>query len=348
MPALRKRSSKSPARKPGGGLVVILRGSVPPDAPDDEQDVIVEARFVEEALKRLGYDVEEVEFTLDLEAAAKRVRSLKPLAVFNLVESVEGRSRFISMAPALLCHLGVPYTGNSLHAIAATTNKVMAKQIMSGAGIQTPAWITDREVMGGEGRMSFPAIVKPAWEHASVGLDGKSIVASRSELVHEVGQRTKELKEQLFAEAFVDGREFNISIIDGPGGAPEILPIAEMVFKDFGKDRPRIVCYRAKWDEEAFEFQNTVRSFEYSRKDAALLKRLKEVALRCWSVFELGGYARVDVRVDAAGTPFVLEVNTNPCISPDGGFHAAVQRAGLDIKDIVARLVERAVLNQNR
>ena len=70
---------------------------------------------------------------------------------------------------------------------------------------------------------------------------------------------------------------------------------------------------------------------------------MKRLALECWRLFGLQGYVRVDFRVDQAGQPWILEINTNPCLSPDAGYAAALAEAGLDYDDAIRRIVERAV-----
>jgi D-alanine-D-alanine ligase len=144
-----------------------------------------------------------------------------------------------------------------------------------------------------------------------------------------------------FAERFVEGREFNLSVLDGPDGGV-VLPAAELIFTDFPEDKPRIVGYAAKWDEDSFEYRNTTRSFDAAPVDAPLLAELALMARRCWDVFALRGWARVDFRVDRAGRPWILEVNANPCLSPDAGFAAAVGRAGLTFAGAVQRILATA------
>jgi GNAT superfamily N-acetyltransferase len=105
------------------------------------------------------------------------------------------------------------------------------------------------------------------------------------------------------------------------------LPPAEIDFSAFPPAKPRIVGYAAKWETETFESVHTPRRFEFSSGDASLLDRLRALAVDCWRLFGLAGYARVDFRVDAAGQPWILEVNANPCLSPGAGFAAALARA---------------------
>ena len=123
---------------------------------------------------------------------------------------------------------------------------------------------------------------------------------------------------------------------------PEVLPPAEIDFSAFPPDKPRIVGYRAKWEETAFEFANTPRQFDFATSEQPLLERLCVLARACWPLFGLRGYVRGDFRVDTGGCPWILEINTNPCLSPDGGFAAAIARAGIGFDQAIARIVQDA------
>ena len=142
--------------------------------------------------------------------------------------------------------------------------------------------------------------------------------------------------ENIFVERYVEGREFNIALLgDGSGSGPRNLPPAEIDFIGYPQGKPRIVGYKAKWAEGSYEYHNTPQRYDFPREDTPLLEILVSLSRRCWDLFGLRGYARVDFRVDAAHTPWVLEVNTNPCVSPDAGFMAAADRAGLTLADVV-------------
>jgi D-alanine-D-alanine ligase len=186
-------------------------------------------------------------------------------------------------------------------------------------------------------------IIKSVWEHASVGLDEDSVVeASDTAPLRSALDRLRgRVGGEGFVERFIDGREFNIALLGrGPDREPEVLPAAEIEFRGYGPERPKVVGFSAKWDEASFAYQHTFRRYEFGAEDAGLLARLADLSRRCWSEFDLRGYARVDFRVDEAGEAWILEVNANPCISPDAGFMAAAERAGLSGEDVVRRLVE--------
>lgn len=327
--------------------VAVLYGAVAPDAPPDEQDALVQVETVERALTALGYAPVPVPLSLDLDAARSRLQRLRPAFVFNLVESIDGMGGLIHLAPALFESLGLPYTGAAAEAVLLTSKKTLAKRLLAGGGVATPPWI---ELRGDDAPVPDflgPYIVKSVWEHASIGIDGGSVVGDAAKLAAVARRRQRRHGGEWFAEQFVDGREFNLSLLSGPAGM-ELLPPAEMTFPGYPPGKPRIVDYAAKWHPDSFEFNNTVRRFDFPPEDATLLDRLAETAQACVRIFGLSGYARVDCRVDAAGRPFVLEINVNPCLSPDAGFAAAAARAGLDPVEVVSRIVAARVAVASR
>jgi D-alanine-D-alanine ligase len=335
-------------------LVALVYGRVPASAAADEQDVLVQAEVVRSALRSLGHRTFDVPVSLDLEEAAESLRAAHPLIAFNLAETIDGKGSLIHLAPMLLDSMDIPYTGAPAEAILLTSHKLLAKKVLHAAGIDTPAWaMADRAREAGP---DFPPpwIVKSVWEHASVGLHDGSVAFTREDLAAEIERRARsERIDHLFVERYVEGREFNLALLGGaadggPGegriaeGGPQNLPPAEIQFVDYPEGKPKIVGYKAKWDEGSFEYGNTPRRFDFPPADQPLLQTLIAISRACWNAFELRGYARVDFRVDHSGRPWVLEINTNPCISPDAGFMAAAEKAGLSIVDVVRRIVAEA------
>ncbi|MCB9897800.1 MAG: D-alanine--D-alanine ligase [Planctomycetes bacterium] len=321
--------------------VLILRDEVAADARADELDVLEQARVVRRALEELGHEALEIGFSLDLDDDAARIRALRPDVVFNLVESVARSGRLIHLAPALLDVIGVPYTGAGTEAMFVTSGKPLAKRMLRLDGVPTPDWCTAREHFTADGGPPRGVhIVKSAWEHGSLGLGDDSLVdAGARDLRAAIRDAAPALGGEAFAEAYVDGREFNIALLAGPRG-PEVLPHAEIVFAGDWTGRARIVGYDAKWADGSFEAEGTPRRFDFGPDDDALLAELSALSLRCWRLFDLHGHARVDFRVGADGRPLVLEVNCNPCLSPDAGFAAALERARIPFARAVARVLD--------
>ena len=323
--------------------IVILHSDISPDASQDELDCLQQAEAIAQALRTLHYEPILLPFELNLNNTITMLQSLKPTAVFNIVETLDSKGSLIHYAPALLDSLRIPYTGCGTQAVFQTSNKPLAKKIMSYAGIATPDWL-DQEGFCYQTDAADLYLIKSSWEHASIGLDEHSFVSNtnKANLLKEMRHRKEKLGGSCYAEAYIDGREFNVALISDKAGA-KVLPIAEMLFKDYTPDRPKIVDYKAKWVADSFEYNNTIQNFDFSEKDANLISSLREIALRCWDLFSLRGYARVDFRVDNNGNPWVLEVNTNPCLSPDAGFAAMLGQAKIKYHDAIGLIIDNAI-----
>jgi D-alanine-D-alanine ligase len=301
-------------------------------------------------LNRLGHEVLPVVCTLDLETVRCLLLEYTPDVVFNRVESLGGSDSMMAAVTLLLDSMQLPYTGNSTEALVGTASKTSVKQRVALANMPTPVWFNrSGERNGVEHSLpdwqlitSSKYILKPDLEHASFAIDDTAIVevTSLTELKDAICERELQFGRPYFAEEFISGREFNISIMGDP---PQVLPPAEIDFTAFPSGKPRIVSHAAKWNEASFEFHHTPRRFEFPESNRELIDHLSALTLDCWRLFRLTGYARVDFRVDELGQPWILEINTNPCISPDAGFAAALEQSGIGYDDGIAAILNSAV-----
>lgn len=320
--------------------VLVLYTPVGADAPPEDLDGLVQRDAIAEVLADQGHQVQTLGFALNLERMQESLVELKPECVFNLVESVAGCDRLLHLAPALLDAIGLPYTGSSLGSILLTTHKLMAKRALCANQLPTPEWIEPNSEEPFVAADNTRLIIKSAWDHGSANLDDTSLVpyANLAEIVTQLREHSRSPGQEWFAERYIDGREFNISVLAGEQG-PQVLSPAEMCFEGYQEGKPRIVGYQAKWNPDSFEYQNTIRRFCFTSQDSLMLERLHEFSLRCWHLFGLRGYARVDFRVDRWNNPWILEVNANPCLSPDAGFAAALAQSGIPYPEAIRRIL---------
>jgi len=327
------------------GRIVVLHNAVGADADPDARDVLVQVDEVSAALSALGYAPEALAVTLDLDAMTAALRRMRPACVFNLVEAVGGHAEMIAAVPLLLEALRVPFTGAPARAMFLTQSKPFAKGWLEYHDLPTPPWLEDENgsLAGRPGPTAGLAgqwIVKPVWEDASVGLDDASVVADFKAARKRLAA-CRARGGAWFAERFIDGREINVALL-ADGARVTVLPVAEIRFVDFPAGKPRIVGYDAKWREDSFEYAHTPRDFALGRAEPALSERIADLAWVCWRAFGMRGYARVDLRVDAQGEPWILEVNANPCLSSDAGFAAALAEAGIPFERAIERIVTSA------
>jgi D-alanine-D-alanine ligase len=318
--------------------LLILINSISGTPSEDELDVLVQADAIEQALKELGHIPRCASFGLNLEPVAGILANQPPDLVFNLVESVGGKGSLIHLCPSLLDAFGVPFTGSGTHALMVTTDKIVTKQILEDHGIPTPG-----SLLPGIGVIppkDKKYILKPTMEDGSAGISDDSVMQGKD--LDLISLSKKGLLKEAFLEEYIEGREFNISLLSGSSG-PVVMPAAEMLYVDYPEGKPKILNYASKWDDSSFEYHKTIRTFDLSPADESLVEQMSEISLRCWKIFHMKGYIRVDFRVDDQNRPWVLEVNANPCLSPDAGFVAACKQGGIDYTDMIKRIITAAL-----
>lgn len=313
------------------------------------RDVLDQIEAIESALAVLGRQSVRVGVTLDLQAFKSSLFSVEPDVVFNLVESLDGSDRLQAVVAMLLEDWGVSFTGCGAAAMLLSNHKIESKRRLIAAGLPTAdcVWLGASGGLVGlpeNALVSGDWIIKTLESHASLFIDDGSVLrnAGEEELAERLRGDAEKYGQSFFAEKYVEGREFNVSVLENEAGLPEVLPVAEICFDALPRGKPRIVGYAAKWDEDSDEYVGTPRSFVLEESDGQLAGELAAVAKGVWGELGLSGYARVDFRVDGEGRLFVLEANSNPCLSLDAGFAAAAERAGLSFADLTARILRAA------
>jgi D-alanine-D-alanine ligase len=306
------------------------------DAGPDELDILDEVGLIEKCLKTLGHESFRLPVTLDLSATFKALKSEKPDLIFNLAESIENHGALVYLVPALLDVIGIPYTGTPTEPMFISAGKHLTKQILEQKGIPVPGTFAPSEATN---LKPGKYIIKPRWEEGSLGLDEESVFEIPG---LEVQKFTVFPESKYFIEPFIEGREFNVSIL-ATENEPQVLAVAEILFVDFPENKPQILGFRAKWNEDSFEYTHTVRTYDLGVNAEKIRTQLADLSLKCWKALGLRGYGRVDFRMDKAGNPMILEVNSNPCISPGSGFFAACEYAGITFEQAVERIINDAL-----
>jgi D-alanine-D-alanine ligase len=334
-------------------IVVLYNNDFGPDIVDgsgvDASSVELSARAILGALLEAGYAAELVGMQgLDVFEVVARIRAQRPDLVFNLCESMAGDPRNEPTFVGVLDLFGVPYTGADLLALASCLHKQRTKEILLARGISTPPslYLTDpgalaaAEAAGTLAGLDYPWFVKLAHEDASVGITEHNVVRSARELAARAGALMREFTQGVLAERFVDGREINVTLL-GNGATLRVLPLHEIDFAEMPAGRPRIVSYAGKWDESHVDYAGT-KPVPLRDASAGLVAVVDACARGAWHALGLRDYGRVDLRVDAAGVPWVIDVNPNCDISPDAGVARAAQHAGLSYSALIDEIARAA------
>lgn len=261
--------------------------------------------------------------------------------VFNLCEGAFENSVFEMNVAALLELFDLRFTGSGPMALGIALDKGLTKDILSRRGIPTAEFcvVEDLPVSLPRG-LSFPLIVKPLREDASIGIDADAVVKGTEELETRVEHVLEHYDQPAIVEEYLGGREFNISVM-GNGSEKRTLPPSEIDFTAFPDGAPRICCYEAKWITVSPLYIKSPPVCPANIPDS-LAEELRDVSLRAFDAIGCRDYARVDIRLTSEGRPRVLEVNPNPDISHDAGFARAAKCAGLEYHQLICEIVRVA------
>ena len=304
-------------------------------------DVLSTAEGVRQALERLGHPVDLLGVGGDLDGVLREIATFEPAVVFNLCESIDGISSLEPLMPLLLERAGLSYTGSPPLTLGLAVHKHKAKDVLRGAGVPTPEAVLMTTSDVSRIDLPFPLIVKPGREDASVGITLESVVHDRAALERQVTFILARYRQPALVERYIEGREIYISMLERPEGGVEVLPLYEIDFAEMPAGAPRIVSFDGKWVESSPEFNGTKPVACALAPD--LMARLTTVAETAFAAMELRDYARLDVRLDAAGTPYVIDVNPNCDLSDGAGFARAARAAGLGYDAVIGRIVELAL-----
>lgn len=260
--------------------------------------------------------------------------------VFNLCEGIGGISHYETLVAATLELTGVPFTGAGAWTITVCHNKPLVNALLASRGLPVPPWHVPQD-----GRIPqnfpLPAIVKPAAEDASVGIDQRSVVTTRRALRERVEALAGQFGE-VMVQQYIPGREIAVGIV-----GDTVLPLSEIDFSEMPAGAWPILSFDAKWRAGSPEDLGS-RPVCPAKLHPALARRIRSVAVAAWNAVRGYGYGRVDLRVDRAGRPWILEVNPDPDISDDAGLSRMAQAAGWSYEELIFKIAELALSAERR
>ena len=308
----------------------VFRPGDPPDANAefDHEDTV---GVIEQSIRAGGHEVVRLgnaRALLESPEGLKRVD-----IVFNIAEGYEGRNRE-SQVPIILEMLRVPCVGADGLTLGMTLDKIITKKILAAEGIPTPRFVEVRDAQDAwQVELTYPLIAKPRYEGSSKGLRNSSLVTDARELAQQTQWLIETYRQPALVEEFIEGQEFTVAIIGNE--PPEVQPITQIQLDgklDLGK-----LFY----------------TFEHIRSGADyicpapigedLRARLESVALKTYQAVECLDFGRVDIRIDRAGRPHVLEINPLPSLSTEDVFMFVAKAQGLSYETIINRVLDAAL-----
>jgi D-alanine-D-alanine ligase len=296
---------------------------------------------IESACVDAGWTTWRIAVSADLPGAVEELERRRPDVVFSLVESIRDEARLEPAMTYLLEWLGIPYTGAPPLALSLALQKPVARAVLQSVGIAVPKGIVLERPDDPLADLRYPLIVKPSHEDASLGIGSASVVHDETAARERVRFVLDRFTQPALVEEFVDGREFYVALL-GPADDPVVLPFREI---DFGlpPHLPRIAGYEAKWMPDTPEYRGTP-SVVVADLDPELGADLEMISRAAYRAIGLRDYGRIDLRLDPARGPLVLDVNPNPELLPGTtGIAGSALEAGRSFSELVRYIVEQAL-----
>lgn len=302
----------------------------------DERDVM-------RALRRLGHEVAAFGVFDDVQPLIDHIRQTKPDVVFNQCESFSGDRAQEANLPALLEMLGVPYTGARPEALSLCKDKGLTKKILTYHDVRVPEFHVShrqRPIKRLPSACRFPAIIKPLGLDSSEGISQSSLVKTEEEGLARVRFIHDKLESDAIIEEYIDGRELYVGVFGND--RLTVLPPQELYFKQLPEGAPRVLTYKAKWDEKYRE-KYGIDSDPARPIAPKTLARINDTCKQVYRLFKITGYARVDLRLGGEEDVVFLEVNPNPSIKKRDDFAWAAKQAGIPYDELLGRILNLAL-----
>ncbi len=283
------------------------------------------------ALRSRGFDA----FVVD-PTEQPLVEALSAAPISACYVALHGKEGEDGTVQRLLELLDVPYTGTPPYGCETTFDKVLAKDVLSAAGIPTPPWaVVEAAALRDLGagailhrlaeRVSLPAVVKPSRAGSAMGL---TFVEREADLPHAV-MNALSFSEAAIVEHRIDGTEVAASMLGSPDDA---LPLVEVTPKSGVYD------YAARYTAGATEYHAP------ARLDPDVTARVQTVAAHTFRALGQRDVSRADVLVAGDGTPWVVDVNVSPGMTDTSLLPMAAQAAGIAFADLCERVLRLALI----
>ena len=323
-------------------LALVHQHLVPPDTLPDGVDPVMEEWRTEydvvSTLRALGHDVRPLGVHDDLGDIRRMCEEWKPHIAFNLLEAFNDVTIFDQNVVSFLELLKLPYTGCNPRGLLLARDKSLSKKLLSYHRIPVPeseVFRIGRRVRRPK-RLAFPLMVKSLTQEASIGISQASVVDSDEKLKDRVAFIHESIGTAAIVEQYIDGRELYVGVLGNQ--KLQALPVWELFFTNMPPEARRIATDRVKWSVK-YQKKYGIDSGAAHELTPATIDAVQHVCKRTFRALELSGYARIDLRLDAEGRPWVIEANPNPQIAKGEDFAASGEAAGLTYDSLIQRIV---------
>ena len=323
-------------------VALVHRHLIPPATIEEGTDITAAPWRTEydvvSTLTTMGHEVQVLGVHDDLGEIRRLVTEWKPHIAFNLLEGFDDIVIFDQNVVSHLELLKLPYTGCNPRGLLLARDKSLSKKLLAYHRVAVPDFEVFRigRPIRRAKRLTFPLIVKSLTQEASIGISQASVVDSDEKLKERVTFIHESIGTAAIVEQYVEGREIYVGVIGNQ--ALQALPVWELYFENMPEGSRRIATDRVKWSVK-YQKKYGIDSGPAKDLPESQAEELQHICKRAYRALELSGYARIDLRLDAAGNAWVLEANPNPQIARGEDFAASAEKVGLNYEGVLQRIL---------
>ena len=293
---------------------------------------------VTSSLEYMGHEVINLGLHNDLRSIREAIDKYKPHIAFNMMEAFDEISSFEMNIVSYLELLGMPYTGCNPRGMVLSRDKALTKILLAHANIPTPTFevIPRGNRVKLRKRRDFPLIVKSLTQEASIGIAQASVVHNEIKLHDRINFVHDAIGTDAIVEQFIEGRELYVGVIGND--RLHAFPIWEMHFNKMPSELHHIATDRVKWNA-GYQRRHGIMTNEATNLPKGMANKLQNIAKRVYRALKMNGYARMDIRLNAAGNCYVLEANANPQLAYGEDFAESAECAGISYEQLLQKIL---------
>lgn len=328
--------------KPLRVLVLMHESLVPPASlkgyTDKEIDEFRTEFDVTDVLEKSGHTVRALGLGDNLSDLRTAITDWKPDIAFNLLEEFQGIVTYDQHVVAFLELMKQPYTGCNPRGMMISRDKVLSKQILAYHRIPTPGFALFRKGQRYKlpRKLKFPLFVKSATEDASLGISQASIVHDADKLRERIEFIHTQTNSDALVEEYIEGRELYVGVLGNE--RLRTFPVWEMDFGTLPDVMAGIATRKVKWDRN-YQKKHGIRTGAAPPLPDGVPAYLDRLSKRIYRALHMSGYARMDFRMRADGSVFVLEANANPNISQNEDYADSAQATGVIYPTLLEQII---------
>ena len=298
---------------------------------------------IKQTLKQLGYRTTLFDFN-DTKKVFNQLKSSDVDIIFNVCRTINDSNQLAPNAAALFDILQIPYTGSSPLTLSLCLDKIKAKKLLTYHNIPTPKWdyvyTADEQI---DADLKYPLIVKPAYTNDSIGITNESVVTNQGELRKQLDKIINAFGAPVLVEEYIDGDEYDVSILGNEGDNLRALPLSRSIFKDMPPGQWHIFTQEIKASKVPLDKVGITLQRPAKNIGKKLETVISEIALDTYSILDCHDYGRVEIRVDEKDNPYVLELNPNPSLREEAGLPAMAKLMDISYVNLLEEIINLAI-----